>query len=240
MSTKAKLKFDQRKIAAIVKRQEWNDEPLSGDPIALLVHSALLENATRQAADQALQRIRDRTVSLNEFRICLPTEASAILGARVPNAQARSITIRRMLYDVFRRNHGLHLEHLSAASKRDVRAALDNLDGATPFIAARVSLLAYGAHVMPVDDALRASLAHAGLIDATMSTDELIGQLERCFKGELLREAHLALQAWSDAHQPKPARAPKSTKSTKGTASAKATAKSATAKGSKRKAAAAK
>ncbi len=225
MTTKTKHKFDERRIGALVKRQDTIEEPLSADPVALLVHSALCENSSRHAADQALQRIRDRTVDLNEYRVCLPTEAAAILGARTPKAIDRAITIRRMLYDIFRRNHGLHLAHLQGANKRDIRASLEALDGATPFIAARVALLAYDVHVMPVDDSICAALVAAGHVDEGMPAGDVASHLERLFKGEAIRGAHLALQAWSDAEgaalsksskaKPKAVRATKSAASKK-------------------------
>ncbi len=226
MSTKTKHKFDERRIGALVKRQDSIEEPLSADPVALLVHSALCENSSRHAADQALQRIRDRTVDINEYRVCLPTEASAILGARTPKAIDRAITIRRMMYDIFRRNHGLHLGHLQGANKRDIRAALEALDGVTAYIAARVALLAYDVHVMPVDDSLCAALVAAGLVDEGMPAAEVASHLERTFKGEAIRGAHLALQAWSDAEGAalsKSAKAkPKATKPAKSAVSKKA------------------
>ncbi|MDA1008858.1 MAG: hypothetical protein O2800_07670 [Planctomycetota bacterium] len=215
MSSKKTLKFDQRKIAALVKKHEGVAEPLSADPIALLIQSALLEDTTRNAADSAMQRIRDRTVDLNEFRISLPSEAQSIFGSRYPDGKRRAIALRRMLYDIFRRNHGMSLSHLVGASKRDVRVALDTMDGATPFVVARVALLAFEVHAMPVDTALHVALVNAGYIDADMDVPTLQSHLERLFKGDAVREAHLSLQVFADSAEPESKSKGKAAKPTK-------------------------
>ncbi|MDA0803954.1 MAG: hypothetical protein O2819_09450 [Planctomycetota bacterium] len=225
MSTKARPKYDERRIGALAKRAEAKEEPLSSDPVALLVHSALLENSSRHAADLALQRIRDRTVDLNEYRVCIPQEASVILGARTPKAVDRAIAIRRMLYDIFRRNHGLHLDHLKEASKRDIRAALDTLDGVSPFVAARVALLSYEVHVMPVDQSMHDALVSVGFIDQEMTLPELAGHMERHFRGDAIRAAHLALQEWCDTEGVKRSAKPSKPASKKGTKPAASTRK---------------
>ncbi|MEM9019612.1 MAG: hypothetical protein AAGC44_03530 [Planctomycetota bacterium] len=173
-------------------------EPDAMDPIAQLVISFLLWNTTQKQAELAYDKILAQVVDLNELRVSHPHEIVAMIGVRYPNADAR---VRRMLesmMEVFAREHDFRMTSVKSKGKREQREYLDSLPAIPPFVAARVALLSFGAHAMPVDDKLADQLINHGIFEPGTSPAEIESWMIRQFKAGTALEAHLALQAWSD------------------------------------------
>ncbi len=143
------------KLAPILKRYAPASAPEAPtDPIATLVQSFLLWEASTSQAVSAIERIRKECVDFNELRVDLPEEIIAIIGLRYPFVDERSNRMRRSLNDLYKREHKVSLDHVSAMGKREQRTYVENLDGMLPFVAARILLFHFGHAVIPVDDQL--------------------------------------------------------------------------------------
>jgi len=88
-----------------------------------------------------------------------------------------------------------------ADAPRAVREYLDTLPGCPPYVAARVALLSFGAHAMPVDDRLLTLLTKAGVFEQGTTPAEAEGWLTRQVKAGDSEEAYLALQEWADGQR---------------------------------------
>ena len=100
------------------------------------------------------------------------------------------------------------LAHLVETPKRDARASLDAIDGMTPFVAARVCLVALGAHAFPLDARLAQRLSKEGVCTSGDDPDAVAGRLARHFRAGQAESAYLLIEAWADGR-----RAPRSTSS---------------------------
>ncbi|MEZ6243683.1 MAG: hypothetical protein R3B57_11655 [Phycisphaerales bacterium] len=199
-----------KKLDALLKRLEKKSGPDAEsaktppapegvDPIVhALVHSFMVWEAGPKAAAKALNAFASEFVDYNELRICMSDELAGILPKKYPAAEERCERLRVVLNEIFARQHALTLAPLAEQPKREARAYLDALGGITPFVAARVSLLALGAHGFPVDARLAQRLAKEGVCDADETPESVSVRLERHIRAGQAEGAYLLIEAWSD------------------------------------------
>lgn len=205
-----------RRFASLLKKMRTRhaaaappapDPADDSDPLVdHVVFSLMLWEASSGQARAAFKRLREAYVDYNELRVCMPDELADVLGERYPLAHERARRLRAALSDVYRREHAVSLTHLTQIGKREARAYLDSLDGLTPFVSARVVLLALNGHAVPCDERLRDLLAEAGVMDADTSAGMAGSWLERHVDHTDALKAHAVLQAWSDEHGHPPRR----------------------------------
>jgi hypothetical protein len=94
---------------------------------------------------------------------------------------------------------------LSGLGKREVRKYIESLEGIVPYAAARVLLLCYDTHVIPVDDLLRIQLIEEEIADASVEIPEFSSWLSLQIKAGDGIASHVALQAWIDDVAGRPA-----------------------------------
>lgn len=169
-----------------------------GDPIAVLVMSMLLWESTTDKALAAYDRLMERLVDFNDLRVCMPHETLELIGPRYPRALDRCQRLRAVLRNIYLREHAVKIDRLAATSKREVKKYIDSLEGIMPFAAARVLLLSFGTHVIPVDDQLRIQLIDAEVADAAVEIPELSNWLSAQIKAGDGPAAHFSLQSWID------------------------------------------
>ncbi len=189
-----------------LKSPEPPELPGGGNPVAVLVQSVLMCEASTDLADGAYERIGREVVDFNDLRVCLPHETMQWLGRDYPLAVERCQQLRNVLNDIFLREHGVHLDHLREYGKRDVKKYIEGLDGISPYTASRVMLLCFQTHAIPVDEQLRQMLIEEGAADESADVEELSSWLARQIKASDGIDAHLALQAWVDAAHAKSGR----------------------------------
>jgi len=175
--------------------------PEAEDPIAVLVQSFLLWESSTDRALGAWQKIRKQMVDLNELRVSMTSEIVQIFGKSTALAVPRAERLRAVLRGIFQREHALALPAASGngATRKDVRRYLDSLEGMVPFVAARVGLLSYDTHAIPVDSQLRALLFSKKVGEARATEDEVSTWLTRQVKSGSGRAVHAQLQAWVDS-----------------------------------------
>lgn len=165
------------------------------------VYSMLLWESSQSRATAAFGRLRTALVDFNELRVCLPDEIVAILGPRYPRVEERAERLRAALREIFARQNAVTLEPLRDLPKRDARLYLATLEGVPPFVAARVALLALGAHAFPVDSRIQSLLVrragrHADpvLLDPATTPETLASWLERQIRAGEAAAVYLALE----------------------------------------------
>ncbi|MCC6676812.1 MAG: hypothetical protein IT436_06685 [Phycisphaerales bacterium] len=215
-----------KRFAALIKRLKHEfesspDAPADPGPSALADGDAVLDQAvfsfllwetTTAQAQTGHKRLREAFVDLNELRVCFPEEICAAIGERYPRSRERSTRLRAVLNDIYRREHGLSLARLVDQPKREARTYLESLEGMPMFVAARVALLCFGGHAVPVDERLLAMLAAERAIEPDLNIEDAGGWIERQVRANEAAATHLLLRRWADedgnsAKRGKPARA---------------------------------
>jgi endonuclease III len=187
-----KLRQLLNKIAPQVPKHE----PPKRSPVEHLVYAFLTWESTQNQADQAYSRLMRTVVDLNDLRVSDPLEIVAIIGAKYERAMERSTRLKSSLNTVYRREHAMDLTPLAAKTKRDVWAYLESLEGMVPYVAAYVSLFAFAAHAVPVDDQLMQRLRKDGVIHRSATLQEVQAFLEHHIHFEDAVDAHYQLRAY--------------------------------------------
>ncbi|MEM9345455.1 MAG: hypothetical protein AAGB26_02435 [Planctomycetota bacterium] len=211
---KTDTKKQEKAFATVLKkaRSAASGEEIDElEPIAELVVSFLTWNATSRQADTAFGKIMAQVVDLNELRVSHANEVIELIGVRYPDAQHRVIRLLQSMMEIFEREHDYKMGSLATRSKRELREYLDTLPGIPSYVAARVALLAFGAHAMPVDDRLLTLLIKAGVFEAGTTPGDAEAWLSRQVKAGDALDAYVALQEWADSQRvtiPSPPKTP--------------------------------
>jgi hypothetical protein len=172
-----------------------------------LIYAFLVWEASTSKAAAATRRLHAAVVDYNEMRVCLADELMGIIGERYPRAQERVQRLRASLNDLYRREHAVTLAKAAELPKRDGRAYMESLEGMPRFVAARMSLLAFGGHAFPLDERLHQALLEEGALPAELSVDDASGWMERHFRAGEAAEPYLLLELWmNDRPAARPAR----------------------------------
>ncbi len=176
---------ENKKLTALIKRLRTQHAPAAipnrapdfgfedADPVVReLVYSLLLWETTSSNARSAFRKLTETFLDVNHLRVAMPDEIAAALGERYPKALERASRLRAVLFDVFKRENGLHMSRVSGASKRDARTYLDSLEGMPPFAAARVAGVSMGVHAFAVDDRLLRLLVAEKVVEPALSSAE--------------------------------------------------------------------
>lgn len=201
---KTDTKKQEKAFASVLKKAKAaykGEEPDALEPIAELVFSFLVWNATTKQADTAYGKIVSQVVDLNELRVSHASEIVELIGVRYPEALLRAIRLLESMMEVYEREYDYKMTSVAALSKREQRDYLDTLPGIPPFVAARVALLAFGVHAMPVDDRLLTLLIKAGVFEPGTTPGEAESWLVRQVKAGEAEQAYPALQAWADGQR---------------------------------------
>lgn len=126
--------------------------PLS-DPISQMLLGILSRDTPEAKASEGLDRLRSVVVDYNELRVIPPIELAETLGD-FPDARLKCEDISRSLNAVFAREHTVSLDRLSSLSKKDAFAYLLEIDGLEAYTVARVRLLGFEHHAIPLDEAM--------------------------------------------------------------------------------------
>ncbi|MEX0654001.1 MAG: hypothetical protein WD534_16670 [Phycisphaeraceae bacterium] len=194
---------EAKKLTALLKRlkSEYEIEsPPQRDPVLEMIYSFLLWEATQAEADDALARLLAAVVDVNELRVSLEAEIVEMIGPTYPLVHERVARLREAMYEVYVREYSMEMRSIASASKKDQRAYLDTLPGMTPYVAARVMLLSFGGHAMPVDRKLVVMLGDETVLEHDTSPDHAESWLQRHIKADEAIDAHLLFQAWADDH----------------------------------------
>jgi len=230
---------DAKKLAAVVRRAASRAEEgyelacpcafSASDDGALseLVYSLFLYDAASAQARNAYRRAREAFHGLNELRVCSPEDVCAALGERYPGGEERAARIRCCLGAVFVHGQTLTLAHLTGSTRKQVREALESIEGCHPFAAARVALLRFEQPCVPVDGKLLGLLVAEGVFTEGTTAAQASQFIEREWKGKPIAPLVAALQQWADgAPPPSPSQAPAKRSNRKKTAPVKPAARS--------------
>ena len=152
--------------------------PTVGEPIAQMILGVLSRDAPESKARAALDRVRGMVVDYNELRVIPALELSNHLGD-YPDARLKSEDLSRALNGVFAIEHTLDLSGLAGTSRKELCAYLERIDGLEAYTRARMRLLGFSQHAIPLDEAMWAYARQTSVIDGHCPLEEAQSFLER-------------------------------------------------------------
>lgn len=175
------------------------NRPQPGDPIMQLILGIFSRDMQESRAREALDRLHQMVVDYNELRVIPPSELATAVED-FPDCRSKCEDISRALNKIFAIEHVVSMERIAGGSKSDAAAYLAGVPGLEAYTRARIRLLGFGHHAIPLDEAMWAYARAHGLVDETCTLDEAQSFLERQISSEDALEfvALLRKQAWSE------------------------------------------
>ncbi len=173
--------------------------PPAGEPIDQLILGIFSRDTTETKAADVLDRIKANVVDYNELRVIPPIELAELVGNQ-PRARLKCEDLSRALNSIFAIEHQVTLDHLLKASRKDLAAYLDRLEGLEGYTRARMRLLGFGKLAIPLDEAMWAYARKTEIVDPNCPLEEAQAFLERQIaeKDALEFFALVRKQAWTE------------------------------------------
>ena len=179
-----------------------------------VIYSHLVWNANEKAASAAFKRLVAASVDLNDLRVNMIDESIERVGVEYPLVRERVKRMHAVLNAIYNREHGMHIESLDGAGKREIREYFETLKGITPFVCHRVISICYNVAAVPVDERTLAILKVNSVIHETTTIEDAASWLARQVKADEVVDFHGGVQAWVEV-QPTPKEEPKPKKPAK-------------------------
>ncbi len=155
------------------------------------VRTVLGEEATSDAVEKAVDRLRRHFVDWNDLRVSRPREIREVLGATFPRGGHKARVIPRLLDQVFKQHNSMVWDFLESMGKVETRAYFEKLEEVRPFVAATIARDCIGAHAFPVDNDVARVLGRLAIVDpAAQSEADMQALLERAVKSDRAFELH--------------------------------------------------
>jgi len=180
------------RIRLALKRR-YGDEPRAPvtHPVEHAIRTILGEEATREAVEKAVDRLRRHFIDWNDLRVSRPREIREVLGAGFPRAGHKARVIPRLLDQVFKQHNSMVWDFLESMGKMETRAYFERLEEVRPFVAATMARDCVGAHTLPVDNDVARALGRLGIVDpAAESQADMQALLERAVKSNRAFDLH--------------------------------------------------
>lgn len=119
-----------KRLLGKIKGDAKNDPPVEiEDPTLTLLLGILCRSTTEKKASDALNRLTEATVDLNDLRVTPVSEMVQIVGIGYPKVRNVCEEISQVLGSIFNHIHELDLSFLRPMGKKAAAAFLDSLDG---------------------------------------------------------------------------------------------------------------
>ena len=169
-------------------------------PIAELIYSQLLWNASTRQAGTAYKKLMNAFIDLNDLRMNMPHETIVVIGVSYPQAEDRARRLRSILRGIYLREHDVKLSSLEDAGKTEAKEYIQTLDGMTHFVAGRVLSLCFGVSTFPVDERTCRALLSEGVMHEETDLEEAASWLGRQVNAKDVAKVHGSLHAWVESN----------------------------------------
>jgi hypothetical protein len=143
-----------------------------------VLYACCLENSPPDAAETALQKLRESAFDLNEIRVTTVAELAESMQGLVDPTRA-ALALRRVLQSVFESTYSFSLDNAKKHSLAHGLKTLEHLHGASPFVVHHVASTALGGHFIPLDQGALAALYLCGAITKQEYDSGKVAGLER-------------------------------------------------------------
>lgn len=186
-----------RKLLAQLRKASTPSIPPGPERVQALLRGILQADATRRAAEQAIQALVEEYVDLNELRVSPAKDIVDCLGRDFPCAREKAEVLTTVLNNVFARTNDISVDFLDAVPKRELRRHLLEL-GLEPYAAAYAAMTLFGLPALPVDRTLTECLKMDGYVAPGSDIGHVQAFLERIVAPKDIPAAHEALRIYAE------------------------------------------
>ena len=199
-----------RKLLSSMPKVKAPEEAVGDALVTILIESVLSAEGARKPTQKAIEAIKVEFVDYNELRVSPAKEIADCMGKNFPYAREKADTLVWVLNAIFDHPSSMTMEYMKEMSKKDLRRHLAEL-GLSPYSAAYVMLMGFGAHAVRLDMALLDALKMKDAVHPNSEIEDAQGFLERAILAKDALSAHeffrnfvekeaKAIAAWRKAH----------------------------------------
>ena len=169
------------------------------DVLSELVLGCLTAQMTESKGRMVLGKLRSNFVDYNELRVTRPAEVIELLGKGYGPAREAVEQLILLLRSIYDEQDQLDLEHLKSLGKREAKSFLEQLEGMTPYVLARVMLRGLEGHAIPVHGPLLEMLRGEEVVETSADEATVQGFLERQISAKKARKIYDLLRRHADS-----------------------------------------
>lgn len=178
MSLENRAKVLQRAYQTLKKRYTPELPRVKRPMLEHLLLAICVENTTVEAAEAALERLKEGFFDLNEIRVSSAEEIAAGLGD-LAEAEAKGPRIRSVLQKLFESYYSFDVDSLRKQPHKVISKQLLRIPGVSDHTLACAIQVGMEGHTQPIDAAIRRALERLGLAEAEVPVEALRARLER-------------------------------------------------------------
>ena len=169
-----------------------------------VVFACCLEDASYEAAQKAMENIRQEYFDYNDLRVATPKELVQTVLAHLPDPEGCAQRIHRALQQLFESRYSFDLEWLKKEKLGRVSRYLEEKLQCSPFVVAYVVQNALGGHAIAVDRAAWEVFRALGLVGPKEEQEHRVPGLERAVSKSKGREFFSLLHQFATAWAARP------------------------------------
>ncbi|MCA9254126.1 MAG: hypothetical protein KDA33_00750 [Phycisphaerales bacterium] len=172
-----------RKLFGKIKKEAQKDPPVeTPGAVETLLLGILSQSTTQKKAAEALARLTESTVDMNDLRVTPVAELVQIIGVSYPKARPISEEISSTLASIYNQLHEVDLGVLKSLGKKAAASFLETLDGLSEHANAYFTLYHLGSAAVPLDENAHEYLLKTDHLPEGTSIEEAHKFLKTCFK----------------------------------------------------------
>jgi endonuclease III len=142
-----------KRLYGKIKKEAQKDPPVEvNGTMETLLLGILSRSTTEKKAAEALSRLNESTVDMNDLRVTPVAELVQIIGVSYPQSRPIAEEISAVLASIYNQVHEVDLGFLKSLGKKAAAGVLDSLDGLSQHANAFFTLRHLGSSAVALDD----------------------------------------------------------------------------------------
>ena len=163
----------QRVLTQILnlRKKAVDSEPENLPVLEQFIYGLCREGTTRDLADEAYEKLRERFFDWNEIRVSSSREVEDAF-TDLPDSEARALRLISFLQEVFETTFSFGLESLHKKGLKQAAKQLSRYQASSDFVVAWVIRQSLGGHAIPIDAPTLRVVRRVGLIEGGHESTE--------------------------------------------------------------------
>lgn len=166
-----------------------------------LVYSIISEYLSESTTKDAMQRLDQFFVDLNDLRVSRADEIVEMVGEDTQNTRKIAATINKVLNEIYNSYHKVSLDSLKKMGKRPAKQILEKFEGIRRFSIDYCMLTSLGGHAIPLTDTMIDYLKTNELVDPEADQQQIEGFLAKQIPAKNGYEFYALLRAESESQK---------------------------------------
>lgn len=173
------------------------------EPLVAIVRGVLSMDADDLLVDEAMEKINNEFVDLNELRVATELEVVDLLGEEHPRIDEKATIIRSTMNGIFDREQTLKFDRVQELKKNEIRQFFRDMETMPPFVEAYITMHAFDVAAFPLDESTLDYLIDMDVLEEEVTLEDAQQFVENHIKADDMYGTYLAIRAKALTHERK-------------------------------------